>query len=465
MKKLFLLTVFLLTTCKLLIAQTGWTQYYDPFAVDGYWGHDVIKCSNGGYIVNGSCYIEDPWNPGNYLEHYGFTMKIDIDGNLEWVKKDTVSFIPMNQASAILQSSDGGFISAVIPWLAGQGALIKRDADGNREWTINPDMWVDSMINTTGNNIVIAGAGNSGDLKKISQDGNIMWQKPFDGTILKSIFKSQDEGFLLTGYKDANGGPFDMDAIVIKTDSDGDTLWTRTYDGFQDWDQGNSIIETTNDEILLVGKSRESNFRSIHGLIWNLSSQGETNWLELTYSDFGWEHLSVAQYQVNEYIAFCFYNYEGKFYGFDGDYNILWEMETTGGAGGDRCFCVDDEYIIWPESGTSFILHKAIPDQNSVNNNIINKEKFLLSNYPNPFNPSTTISYTLSESGFIDLSIYNTKGQKIKSLVNDFKNQGVCSIEWNGLDLNNKNVGSGIYFVNMKINNRLTKTHKILLIK
>ena len=466
MKKLFLLTVFLLTMCNLLIAQTDWTQYYDPFPVDGYGGHDVIKCSDGGYAVNGSCYVEDPEYPGNYLEYYGFTMKTDSDGIIEWIKKDTVSFTPMNQGSALVQTSDGGFISAVIPLFAGQGVLIKRDDEGNREWTINPGLWVHSMANTIDGNIVIVGGDYEGLVfQKWSLLGEVIWTKSFDDTNLKSVFKSQDEGFLLTGYKDANGGPFDMDVIVIKTDADGDTLWTRTYDGFQDWDYGNSIIETTNDEILLVGESDESNFRTIHGLIWNLNYQGDTNWLELTDSDFAWAHWSVAEYQENEYIAFCGFNYDGKFYGFDGDYSILWEMENIGGASGDRCFCVDGEYIIWPETGSSFILHKAIPDQNSVNENIINKDKFLLSNYPNPFNPCTTISYTLSESGFINLSIYNTKGQRIKSLINELKPRGVYNIEWNGLDLNNKNAGSGIYFVQMKIDSGLTKTHKILLIK
>jgi hypothetical protein len=427
MKKI--LTFLFIAYCSLIFAQTGWTQYYDPFPVDGYWGHDVIKCSDEGYVVNGSCYIEDPWNPGNYLEHYGFTLKIDIEGNLEWVKKDTVSFIPMNQASAILQSSDGGFISAVIPWLAGQGALIKRDADGNREWTINPDMWIHSMTNTNDGNIIIAGAGwDDVLLKKISLGGSVMWEETFSISWFNSVVESSDGCLLLTGIQAQN-------VYVTKTDADGDTLWTRTYDAYGSWDQGNSIIETNNNEILVVGRISLPNTA---GFIWLLDSFGNTIWLEEVDIDFGWEHE---------------------------DYNILWEMETTGGAGGDHCFCVDGEYIIWPESGSSFILHKAIPDQNSENENIINKKKSLLSNYPNPFNPSTTISYTLSESGFVDLSIYNTKAQKIKSLVNEFKTKGVWNIEWNGLDLNNKNVGSGIYFVNMKINNRLKKIHKILLIK
>lgn len=455
-----------------LSAQNTWLQTYDPFDEAIFSVEDVLVCSDGGYALNGTCIDL------NTTINWGFVIRTDSEGNMLWANKDIVDFQSENESRAFVETEDGGFLSSSYFWVNGT-ALIKRDINGSIvDSILLEDIAINSMCNTNDSNIVLAGHNyvnyQTDDdwpcLIKINQDSEIIWEQVYEfenyewGNI-HAVIQSNDEGFLLTGYKDANGGPFDMDVIVIKTDSDGDTLWTRTYDGFQDWDHGNSIIETTNGEILLVGESYESNFRSIHGLIWNLSSQGETNWLELTYSDFGWAHWSVAEYQENEYIAFCGFNYDGKFYGFDGDYSILWEMENICGASGDRNFCVDGEYIIWPETGSSFILHKAIPDQNSVNENIINKDKFLLSNYPNPFNPSTTISYTLSESGFIDLSIYNTKGQKIKSLVNDFKTQGVWSIEWDGLDLNNKRVSSGIYFVKMKIDSRLLKTHKILLIK
>ncbi|MCK4688664.1 MAG: T9SS type A sorting domain-containing protein, partial [Candidatus Marinimicrobia bacterium] len=62
-------------------------------------------------------------------------------------------------------------------------------------------------------------------------------------------------------------------------------------------------------------------------------------------------------------------------------------------------------------------------------------------NYPNPFNPVTTISYRLPKSGFVNLSIYNTKGQLIETLVNKQIQSGYHSIKWDG----SSNV-SGVYF-------------------
>jgi FlgD Ig-like domain len=459
----FILVLIIVLISSMIVSQNTWTQYYDPFAVDGYGGHDVIKCSDGGYVVNGSCYIEDPQNPGSSLENYGFTMKVDIEGNLEWVKKDTVSFIPMNQGSALVQTSDGGFITAVIPWLAGQGALIKRDADGNREWTLNPGLWVHSIASANDGNFVIVG----GDyehlvFQKWSLSGDEIWTKLFDDTNLKSIFKTQSEGFLLSGYIDNNGSNFDKDVFVAKTDAYGDTLWTKTYDAYGNWDQGNCVIETNDSNIMLTGGLASQTQK---GFIWLLDSFGNTIWFEEVDSTIGWEHWSLAEYQENEYIAFCGFNYDCKFYGFDGNYSILWEIENIGGASGDRCFCVDGEYIIWPETGSSFILHKAIPDLISVNDKTINEVELLLSNYPNPFNPTTTIEFSIQHNSKIELSIYNIKGQRVKILAQNNFTKGSHSIIWDGIDESGKYVSSGIYYYKLEANGKTEVFKKCLLLK
>ncbi len=71
-------------------------------------------------------------------------------------------------------------------------------------------------------------------------------------------------------------------------------------------------------------------------------------------------------------------------------------------------------------------------------------------NYPNPFNPTTTISYSLPEESNVCIEIYNIKGQKVKQLVNEHKESGHHAIKWNGTDENNKSVGSGVYFYKVK---------------
>jgi len=67
-------------------------------------------------------------------------------------------------------------------------------------------------------------------------------------------------------------------------------------------------------------------------------------------------------------------------------------------------------------------------------------------NFPNPFNPSTTISFFIPKVSKVELTIYNLKGQKVKSLVNSTLTKGNHKIVWDGMNLTNKPVASGIYF-------------------
>ncbi|MDP8269163.1 MAG: C25 family cysteine peptidase [Candidatus Tenebribacter davisii] len=70
----------------------------------------------------------------------------------------------------------------------------------------------------------------------------------------------------------------------------------------------------------------------------------------------------------------------------------------------------------------------------------------IASNYPNPFNPSTTIAYSLPNDGLIELKVFNTKGQLVKTLIDGEQPAGFYEIVWSGKDDNEKSVSSGIYF-------------------
>ncbi len=91
-------------------------------------------------------------------------------------------------------------------------------------------------------------------------------------------------------------------------------------------------------------------------------------------------------------------------------------------------------------------------------------ETTLKQNYPNPFNPSTAISYSIAENSKVELAIYNIKGQKVKTLVNENKVKGNHSVTWNGKDQSNKKVSSGIYFYKLETANK-TLTKKMILMK
>ena len=88
----------------------------------------------------------------------------------------------------------------------------------------------------------------------------------------------------------------------------------------------------------------------------------------------------------------------------------------------------------------------------------------LSDNFPNPFNPSTTINYNLSEKGLVDFSIYDIVGRKVVTLVNDIKTHGSHSIIWDGLNANGKQVSAGMYFYKFEAGN-FKMTKKMILLK
>ena len=74
-------------------------------------------------------------------------------------------------------------------------------------------------------------------------------------------------------------------------------------------------------------------------------------------------------------------------------------------------------------------------------------DQFLLyQNYPNPFNPITTIKYALPKASYVDISIYDVLGHKIKSLVREQQNPGIKHIEWDTSNESGRKVSSGVYF-------------------
>ena len=88
----------------------------------------------------------------------------------------------------------------------------------------------------------------------------------------------------------------------------------------------------------------------------------------------------------------------------------------------------------------------------------------LSGNFPNPFNPETTISYSVKGTAPVTVEIYNAKGQKVKTLVNETKAEGHYQAKWDGRDDNNQAVTSGVYFYKMNAG-KYTSTKKMILMK
>lgn len=103
------------------------------------------------------------------------------------------------------------------------------------------------------------------------------------------------------------------------------------------------------------------------------------------------------------------------------------------------------------------------PNSVADNNEVINKTE-ITQVYPNPFNPSTQIHYALQKAATVHMTIYNSKGQKVKQYVLN-ETAGNHSITWNGVNDKGSMVGSGVYFCQLKIAGQEASVKKLMMIK
>jgi hypothetical protein len=243
------------------------------------------------------------------------------------------------------------------------------------------DDWSHSVQQTKDGGYIIVGETTSFGaggydiwLIKTNPNGDMLWTKTFGGSLNEygySVQQTADEGYLVTGYTESFGaGVFDL--WLIKTDSAGDTLWTKTFGG--------------------VG------------------------------ADFGY---SGQQTSDEGYI----------FTGFT----------TSYGLGANKI------WLIKLEADPT-----AIDD---LDERVVNDFK-VYQNYPNPFNPSTTISWHAPVSGWQTIKLFDVLGREIETIVDGYYEAGPHST----LYIANSTLPSGVYFYQLKAGG-FVQTKKMILLK
>ena len=117
----------------------------------------------------------------------------------------------------------------------------------------------------------------------------------------------------------------------------------------------------------------------------------------------------------------------------NGETNVAISNLILAGANGVGIEC---------QSNSNYDLNIGLPTETSL-------EK----NYPNPFNPSTSIPFQLKEAGFVSLKVYDMSGSLVKTLAADFRDAGTYEIIWNGLNNDGQQVASGQYLLQMSAPN------------
>ncbi|MDZ7386677.1 MAG: T9SS type A sorting domain-containing protein [candidate division KSB1 bacterium] len=141
-------------------------------------------------------------------------------------------------------------------------------------------------------------------------------------------------------------------------------------------------------------------------------------------------------------------------------------MVTINLVGSTDGFLIEEVAILLRFAGTSNALRKFSPPERPQTNVVPQMiESFLLAgNFPNPFNPSTTIDFQLPKDSRVSITIFNSNGQLIRTLVDGNLQAGAHQVQWDGLDDQGNHVAAGVYLCRMKAGDFMD-TKRMLLVK
>jgi len=462
---------------------TLWTKTFGGTLDDR--ASSVQQTTDGGYILAGM------------TSSYGFgvgdcwLLKTDENGNEQWNR--TYGGTNWDEAYSVIQTIDGGYIMVGESYSYGAGGtdwyIIKTDENGNEEWSQTfggaEDDRALSIQQTNDECYILAGHTESfgaGSLDvwliKMDGNGNLIWDNTFGDNGWNEAFsvkQTSDNGFIIAGQTDTNF----VDIWLVKTDENGHEEWNTTFGGNQ-WDSARSVLQTSDNGYAIIGLT--ASYGSGIFDIWLFKT--DVNGIEEWNQTFGGIDIdsgrSIVQTSDNGFIiagstkSFGSGDYDGWIIKTDENGNEEWS-QTYGGIDLDRCSSIhqanENDFIVagytrsYGVGGRDMWLLK-FNSNTSIDDNLIHtNQNFILKNFPNPFNPSTTFEFSIQNDSQVDLTIYNIKGQKIKTLASNEFTKGNHSFIWDGVDELEKSVSSGIYYYKLNVNGRTEAVKKCLLLK
>ncbi|MHC4686814.1 MAG: outer membrane protein assembly factor BamB family protein [Planctomycetota bacterium] len=342
----------------------------------------VQQTFDGGYIIAG------------YTKSFGageedvYLVKTDSDGNEVWSK--TIGGPERDIAEALQLTSDGGYIVAGNTKSFGEGDsdayLIKTDSNGNVEWT----QTFGGSSNEAANSVepihdggyIVAGftySFSSSDsdpdiyLIKTDSNGNVEWNRSFGGPFTENALSVQqtfDGGYIIAGIT-ASLGSGSNDFYLVKTDSNGDALWTRTFGG-EGFDTAWSVQQTNDEGYIIIGETSSFGEMGVDAYLVKTDSSGIVVWTK----NLGGSSKDVAT--------------SGKQTG-DNGYVIAGYTHSFGEG-------KEDVYLVKIDSNGNEVWSKTIggPDNERANSiQPISEDEFIIAGYTNSFGSGSFDMYLI----------------------------------------------------------------------
>jgi len=490
MTKLLTLSICIML-CGGLCAQTPdtiWTGLYGDrppwFGYDQLYG--ATPTSDGGFAMNGYSTTS-----GDTIKGDQWVVKIDGNGDTLWTRTFG-AFDRRDYGRDIIESYDGNLIVAGHGRIANTTEayrirLFKIDQQGNQIWEkdyVRTDGFsTEAIVETSNRGFAITGWTDAKDIFLFRADslGDSVWTRTYGGPgddLGYDICQTADDGFMIVGMTESYGaGSYDI--YVIRTDTNGDTLWTRTF-GSAEYEEGRGITPTHDGNYLIAGAHVVTNTD-----VWLIKIQdnGDTLWSTSPGQESANDNaIGVTMAPDNGFVvAGRFYNtinFHNDMYVLkvDADGEPLWYYSFISnthdegviayqlGAGptylfGTRAPSSSGEYRDYWAIALASVLDADDSPAGAI------PETFALSqNYPNPFNPSTRIDYTLAKRDHVNIVVYDLLGRQVATLVDRTESPGAHSVDWDGHDRQGNRVATGVYFYRLRVGDA-SETRSMLLLK
>ncbi|MBE0433972.1 T9SS type A sorting domain-containing protein [candidate division WOR-3 bacterium] len=289
----------------------------------------------------------------------------------------------------------------------------------------------------------------------------------------KCVRQRDDGGYIITGSCVPNGVVSHIDVLLLKTDALGDTLWTRTIGSNDTLEYGRAIRELP-DGYIIVGHIGPMPVAGVDGLLVKTDPAGEVLWSN-TYGDSLSDVINAIEIAPDGGFFMAgntnclMHVHNGNMWVFrtDNHGDLLWERTYDIASSDFAWSCtktLDSAYVIsglagygmggdlWlAKIGTETGIEDHHPDP---------ARRHAISNLPNPFRTTTTISYQMTQPGFVLLEIYDAVGRKIQTPVSEFKDAGTHTVRFAA-----KTLSGGVYFCRLRVKSTTAETHRMLLVR